>query len=132
MTVIVMGFSCFAAIAQEKQSLNSSSKNEEYLIKKNDEMICFSSGKERKMEQAIKMKNGITVEIDGSYKANNGKILNFRNGQCMDMAGNIYQNKEMFMERNLGKQNMGGNKGNMMNNKSQMKDMPMRGGMIHN
>jgi hypothetical protein len=45
------------------------------------------------------LKNGTTVDPDGTVRKKNGTGLQLRNGECVDMEGNHFKTEAQFMER---------------------------------
>lgn len=44
----------------------------------------------------IHLNDGTVVNPDGSYQTSTGKQLRLRDGQCLDMEGNVYRNQSQF------------------------------------
>ena len=45
------------------------------------------------------LRNGTTVNPDGSVQLKNKKQLRLKDGECLDMDGNRYETRERFREK---------------------------------
>lgn len=82
-----------------------------------EEHFMFQDGKLYRMQQGIRseikeetqLRNGTILHPDGSYILQNKERMQLQNGECMDVAGNMYQNQKKF------------NQGTMMNKQKMQK-----------
>lgn len=82
-----------------------------------EEHFMFQDGKLYRMQQGVRseikeetqLRNGTILHPDGSYILQNKERMQLQNGECMDVAGNMYQNQKKF------------NQGTMMNKQKMQK-----------
>jgi hypothetical protein len=53
------------------------------------------------LREPYKLKNGTTVNPDGSYQLQNQQKFQLRNGECLDLNGNRYLNQNRFNQRKM-------------------------------
>ena len=74
---------------------------EEHLYFQDGKLYQMRQGVRNEVKSQIKLKNGSVVNPDGSYMLKNQERLRLSNGECMDMSGNVYKNRNMFNERRM-------------------------------
>jgi hypothetical protein len=55
----------------------------------NGKMMCTKEGKTKPMEKSIRLKNGTVVMTDGTLKSKDGKTTQLKDGECVDMKGDM-------------------------------------------
>lgn len=63
--------------------------NKNFVMMKDDKMMVCKNGETMPMTKEIKLKNSTTVMPDGSVKTKEGKTIQMKNGEAMDMKGNM-------------------------------------------
>ncbi|WP_026898189.1 DUF6799 domain-containing protein [Daejeonella oryzae] len=91
---------------REKQQKQDRIHTEDHLRLQDGQLYLYKNGVQSQVREKIQLKNGGTVNPDGSYMLQNQERFQLRNGECMDMNGNRYLNQNKF------------NKGIMMKNKN--------------
>ena len=61
----------------------------------------FQNGVRSQVQSQMKLRNGGTVNPDGSYQLKNQERMQLHNGECLDLDGNRYQNQNMFNQRQM-------------------------------
>lgn len=69
-----------------------------YVMMKDDKMMVCKNGETTAMTKEIKLKNGSTVMTDGTVKTKDGKTMQMKNGEEMDMKGNVTWMKDDKMK----------------------------------
>lgn len=52
-------------------------------------MICIKNGKSSVLENDLTLKNGFVITTKGTIKTTDDKIISLREGECVDMSGNL-------------------------------------------
>ena len=72
---------------------------QQHLMMQDGQMYQLQNQEKTKLNQQLRLKNGMTINPDGSGAKKNGKQFRLQNGECLDMDGNRYENQERYMEK---------------------------------
>ena len=62
---------------------------EVYLMMKDHKMWLWKNNENKAMDMPITLENGTVVNSDGTWKTKEGKLGSLKNGECIDMKGNV-------------------------------------------
>lgn len=96
MLVIVMLLSTMAFNAQERDRDRIQDQDRTNLVMINGEMYQLRNRAESRLQQAVRLKDGTTVNPDGTYTTADGQKLRLRNGECLDGDGVKYRNEYQY------------------------------------
>ena len=74
---------------------------EEHLQFMDGKLYRYQNGVRSQVQSQVQLKNGGSINPDGSYQLKNQERMQLRNGECLDMEGNRYQNQKMFNQRHM-------------------------------
>lgn len=74
---------------------------EEHLQFMDGKLYRYQNGVRSQVQSQVQLKNGGSINPDGSYQLKNQERMQLRNGECLDMEGNRYQNQNMFNHRHM-------------------------------
>lgn len=74
---------------------------EEHMVFQDGKLYQVRQGERTQVQTQLKLKNGMMINPDGSYQLMNKERYQLKNGECLDMAGNRYQNQNMFNKRQM-------------------------------
>jgi hypothetical protein len=72
---------------------------EDHVIFQSGRLYQVKQGVRTEAQRPVKLANGTVVNPDGSYLVINQERQQLANGECVDMAGNRFQNQSMFNKR---------------------------------
>jgi Domain of unknown function (DUF6799) len=87
---------------------------EDHLIMEDGRLYQYRAGVKTQVKDRVRLNNGTTVNPDGTCQLKNKEQSTMKNGQCLDMAGNKYQNRnkfnknKMMSEKQMNKERMQG------------------------
>jgi hypothetical protein len=87
---------------------------QDHLIMEDGKLYQYKAGVKTQVKERVRLNNGTTVNPDGTCQLKNQEQLKMKNGQCLDMAGNKYQNQnkfnknKMMSEKQMNKEKMQG------------------------
>ena|SRR2546428_606456 len=79
-------------IHKTDQHLQNDQKN--CFMMKNNKMMVMKDGQTSAMQKDVTLLNGITVKTDGTIMKKDGSTAKLKNGECIDMSGNITKMKD--------------------------------------
>lgn len=85
--------------AQDKVQIKDRIHQEDHLMLQDGSCLIINAGVSTKLTTPFKLKNGTTVNPDGSYQLQNQQKLQLRDGECLDMNGGRYLNQGKFNKR---------------------------------
>jgi hypothetical protein len=74
---------------------------EDHLRLQDGSCLLVNQGVATPLREPYKLKNGTTVNPDGSYQLQNQQKFQLRNGECLDLNGNRYLNQNRFNQRKM-------------------------------
>jgi hypothetical protein len=80
-----------AQSTKPQQHKMQAKKNMECYVMKEGKMYHAMAGKEILIEKEIILKNGEKIMPNGMYKMKNGKEMQLKNDECIDLAGNFHR-----------------------------------------
>ncbi|NRD22608.1 hypothetical protein HNV10_05110 [Winogradskyella litoriviva] len=95
-------------IQQESKGLNEAqvqerNQNRVHYMLVDGEMVQIRNQSQNRLQQKLNLDNGTTVNPDGSYQTREGKKLQLREGECLNMEGemfkNTYQHRKMVNKK---------------------------------
>jgi len=66
----------------------------DYCIFQDNAIVQYVDGKPTTISSAVTLKNGTTVNPDGSYINSKGKSARLKDGECLGMSGKKYKSEE--------------------------------------
>ena len=103
MTMLAVALS-FGAFAQEKlpakDTIPTEQKNQlkDFYVMKDGKMWQVKAGEKSEMTQDVTLVNGTTVMANGTVKKTDGQAITLKNGQYVDLEGNIGDWKDDSIE----------------------------------
>lgn len=97
---------------------------EDHFMFQNGKLYRMQNGVSTEVKNQLRLQSGLVVNPDGSFQIRDQERQQLRNGQCLDMNGNVYQNQRMYNQRHMmGRKNTQGNgaKGNQNQQKGQQR-----------
>ena len=95
------------------------SQNRYHIMNIDGQLYQIKNQSQNRLKQQLKLNNRVVVNPDGSYTNREGKQLHLRDGECLNMDGQMFKNTYMYRKM-LVKKNMNANK-KMMQKKIQKK-----------
>ena len=71
----------------------------DHLILRDGKMYQVKNGEEIALQNQLRLNNGTVVNPDGTYEFKNKNRKQLRDGECLDMEGKQYRNREQFEHR---------------------------------
>ncbi|HRH34963.1 MAG TPA: hypothetical protein PKY12_07875, partial [Catalimonadaceae bacterium] len=84
--ILVLCLTSDSSIAQTK---TKSATMKECCMMKDGKMMHMKNGQMIPMEKDMTMKNGTICKANGECVMKDGKVIKMREGECMDMMGNM-------------------------------------------
>ena len=66
----------------------------DYCIYQDNTIVQYVDGKPTTISSAVTLKNGTTVNPDGSFTTSKGKTSKLKDGECLGMSGKKYKSEE--------------------------------------
>ncbi len=66
----------------------------DYCTYQDNTIVQYVDGKPTTISAAVTLKNGVTVNPDGTYTNNKGKSGKLKDGECIGMSGKKYKSEE--------------------------------------
>jgi hypothetical protein len=82
-----------AQTKHKKYTAHKQHTMKDYCMMMNDKMMVVKNGKMMSMDEDMTMKNGTVCMTNGECAMKNGTKMTMRNGDCMDINGNICNDK---------------------------------------
>ncbi|WP_445955551.1 DUF6799 domain-containing protein [Yeosuana sp.] len=96
-----------------EDQIQQRSQNRTHFMLVDGEMLQIKNQSQNRLQQKLTLQNGIVVNPNGVYQTRERKQLQLKDGECLNMSGemfkNTYQHRKMILQKN------------MMKNKVQMK-----------
>lgn len=111
-----------------QEQMRERNQNRVHYVAMDGNVYRVNTAAQNRVQQQLKMGNGMTMNPDGTYRDMNQNQMRLRDGECLNMNGQKFQNmlqqRKMMMQRQqMVNKNMNMNKKNM-----QKKSMNKRGG----
>lgn len=74
---------------------------EDYLYLKKGKLFQVTNGVQSTLQQKVTLQNGTVVNPDGTYQLQTREQYRLRDGECLDMNGNRYLNRNRFNQRKM-------------------------------
>ena len=80
-------------------------QNRYHIMNIDVQLYQIKNQSQNKLKQQLKLNNRVVVNPDGSYTNRDGKQLHLRDGECLNMDGqmfkNNYMNRKMVVQKNM-------------------------------
>jgi len=86
--LLVMFISVGSLMAQDKIV------DSDYCIFQDNTVVQYVDGKPTTITSVVTLKNGTTVNPDGSFTSSKGKSATLKDGECLGMSGKKYKSEE--------------------------------------
>lgn len=87
------------SFAQDQQRDRDRDRLRDHVMLKDGKIVQIQNGEEVQIQNRLQLRNGASVDPDGTYQLRNQKRLQLRDGECLDMDGKRYRNQEQFEKR---------------------------------
>lgn len=94
---------------------------EDHFMYMDGKMYQVKQGVRSEVKSQLRLENGMVVDPDGHYQIKDRERLQLRDGECLDLSGNRYQNQMMYNKRHQMDGQMHKNKA-----KEKMREMPRK------
>ena len=84
---------------RQQMQFRSQAMNQEHLLYANGNLMRNKNQERVQVNEKIILENGTVVNPDGSYQLKDGNKFQLKEGECMDMDGNIYQSHQHFRDK---------------------------------
>lgn len=74
---------------------------EEHLMFMDGKLYRWQNGNRAEVQSQVQLRNGGVANPDGTYQLQNRERMQLRNGECLDLDGNRYQNQNRFNQRRM-------------------------------
>ena len=99
MFVSLILVTCTVVKAQDKIQIKDRIHQEDHLVLQDGSCLLVNAGVATRLTKPLKLNNGSTVNLDGSYLLQNQQKLQLQDGECLDMNGVRYLSQDKFNKR---------------------------------
>ncbi|MEO9644468.1 DUF6799 domain-containing protein [Ekhidna sp.] len=99
--LVLVGLGISSTLAQNPVQDKDQKRKQlrEHVMFQDGQMYQIRNGERIQLKSQLKLKNGMSINPDGTYRNKAGKMFQFKDGQCMDLDGKKYRNKNTYMNR---------------------------------
>ena len=111
-------------VARDKTQVQKMDRihQEDHFMFMDGKMYQVKQGVRSEVKTQLRLQNGMVVDPDGHYQIKDRERLQLRDGECLDLSGNRYQNQMMFNKQHQMDGQMHKNK-----SKEMKREMPPKG-----
>ncbi|WMN06741.1 DUF6799 domain-containing protein [Marivirga arenosa] len=93
---ISMLFLIGTAFAQDQDRDRNQDRVHDHYTLKDGKMYQFKNGEQLMLQNQVRLENGTVINPNGTYQLQNREMKQLRDGECLDMLGKKYRNREHF------------------------------------
>ncbi|MEQ9404606.1 MAG: DUF6799 domain-containing protein [Cyclobacteriaceae bacterium] len=94
--VLILGIGTSFSQAQTQKKEQQRTQLQEHFMYQDGQMLRIREGEQMQLREKMQLKNGITINPDGTYQLKNGKQKQFKAGECMGLDGKRFKNQNAF------------------------------------